>query len=91
MFESDWTSSTWRHYHNPFGPKFDLDIDAVGVLIVVGHFDSGVVSRSEFGESGDGCDPVVGGDGKFEIVRLEGDRPDAAEERSLVIEKDRSI
>ena len=50
--------------------EFDLDVDAVGVLIVISHFNSGIMSRSKFGEGGDWRDPLVGGDESLEIVGL---------------------
>ena len=53
--------------------KFDLDIDAVGVLIVRGHFDSSVMSGGEFGKGRDGLVSFVGGYERFGAVGLQGD------------------
>ena len=50
--------------------KLDLDVDTVGVLIVVGHFDPGVMSRTKFGKGRDQRDPVGDGDESLEIVGL---------------------
>ena len=71
--------------------KLDLDVDAVGIRTAVGDFDSGIMSRREFSEGGDGRDPAVGRYESLEVVRLQGDRLNTSEVRCLSIEVERSI
>ena len=49
------------------------------------------MSRRESSEGGDGRDPAVGRYESLEVVRLQGDRLDTSEVRSLSIEVERSI